>query len=317
MIPFYQWLRRWAGECLSESSAIYLSLIKILIPAIILVKVLQVAGVIALLGDVMAPLMNIIGLPSILGIVWATAVLTNIVTGMVVFVNIAGSESLTVAQVTVLGGLLLISHSIPVEGLVARKAGVPWWLTVVLRVGGAFVFGAVLHWTYQLTGTLQETNVLVWQPQAINDSAQAWLIAQLKLLVTIFFVILLLVTTLKVIRGIGIEVLLHRVIQPLLFLIGVNKSAANSVIVGFTLGLTFGAGLLIRDIETGKLDRANAGLVMCFLGLCHGLIDDTLLVMLFGAHISGALWGRIIFSVLLMAIYVHLLRGRTFLKKRA
>ena len=317
MIPFYQWLRRWAGECLSESSAIYLSLIKILIPAIILVKVLQVAGVIALLGDVMAPLMNIIGLPSILGIVWATAVLTNIVTGMVVFVNIAGSESLTVAQVTVLGGLLLISHSIPVEGLVARKAGVPWWLTVVLRVGGAFVFGAVLHWTYQLTGTLQETNVLVWQPQAINDSAQAWLIAQLKLLVTIFFVILLLVTTLKVIRGIGIEVLLHRVIQPLLFLIGVNKSAANTVIVGFTLGLTFGAGLLIRDIETGKLDRANAGLVMCFLGLCHGLIDDTLLVMLFGAHISGALWGRIIFSVLLMAIYVHLLRGRTFLKKRA
>jgi len=317
VIPFYQWLRRWAGECLSESSAIYLSLIKILIPAIILVKVLQVAGVIALLGDVMAPLMNIIGLPSILGIVWATAVLTNIVTGMVVFVNIAGSESLTVAQVTVLGGLLLISHSIPVEGLVARKAGVPWWLTVVLRVGGAFVFGAVLHWTYQLTGTLQETNVLVWQPQAINDSAQAWLIAQLKLLVTIFFVILLLVTTLKVIRGIGIEVLLHRVIQPLLFLIGVNKSAANSVIVGFTLGLTFGAGLLIRDIETGKLDRANAGLVMCFLGLCHGLIDDTLLVMLFGAHISGALWGRVIFSVLLMAIYVHLLRGRTFLKKRA
>lgn len=303
-------LFNWVIQVLREAGGIYKSLIKILVPAIIIVKLLQAAGVVELVGDLMAPLMNLIGLPSVLSLVWATTIFTNIVTGMVVFVNIAATEPLTVAQATVLGSLMLISHSIPVEGMVARRAGVPWWLTIVLRVGGAMLFGWLLHWSYQLSGTLQEASVLVWQPQAMDDSLQGWLIAQLKILVTIFFVIVFLVAVLKIIRLIGVEVILHKVIQPLLLLIGANKSAANTVIVGFTLGLTFGAGLLIRDIETGKLDRANAALVICFLGLCHGLIDDTLLVMLLGAHLSGVLWARILFATLLMAIYVHVLRGR-------
>lgn len=295
---------------LREAGLIYKSLIKILVPAIILVKLLQAAGVVTLVGDLMAPLMNLMGLPSVLSIVWATTVFTNIVTGMVVFVNIAANEPLTVAQATVLGGLMVISHSIPVEGMVARRAGVPWWLTIALRVGGAMLFGWLLHWSYQLTGTLQESNVLAWQPQAVDDSLKGWLFAQVKLLISIFFVIFCLVSVLKIMRAIGIEVILHKIIQPILFLIGANKSAANTVIVGFTLGLTFGAGLLIRDIETGKLDPTHAALVICFLGLCHGLIDDTLLVMLLGAHVSGVLWARVIFATALMAIYVHVLPGR-------
>ncbi len=295
---------------LREAGTIYLSLIKILVPAIVIVKLLQAVGAVAIVGDLMAPLMNLIGLPSVLSIVWATTVFTNIVTGMVVFVNVAANEPLTVAQATVLGSLMLISHSIPVEGMVAKRAGVPWWLTVLLRVGGAMLFGWLLHWFYQLTGTLQDASVLLWQPQVVDSSFQGWLRAQIKLLFTIFFVIAFLVATLKIIRAIGIEVLLHKIIQPILYLIGAKKSAANTVIVGFTLGLTFGAGLLIRDIETGKLDRADAALVICFLGLCHGLIDDTLLVMLLGAHLSGALLARVLFATLLMGIYVHLLRGR-------
>ena len=50
--------------------------------------------------------------------------------------------------------------------------------------------------------------------------------------------------------------LLHRVIHPLLFSFGAIKSAANTVIVGSILGLTFGAGLFLCEIETGRLDRA-------------------------------------------------------------
>ena len=55
---------------LREAGAIYSSLIKILIPAIIIVTVLQATGVVALVGDLMTPLMNLIGLPSVLSIVW-------------------------------------------------------------------------------------------------------------------------------------------------------------------------------------------------------------------------------------------------------
>ena len=38
------------------------------------------------------------------------------------------------------------------------------------------------------------------------------------------------------------------------------------------------------------------------MGLSHALIEDTLLMMILGGHISGVLWGRLIFS--LIAIYL-------------
>lgn len=45
------------------------------------------------------------------------------------------------------------------------------------------------------------------------------------------------------------------------------------------------------------------------MGLCHSLIEDTLIVVALGADIYVVLFGRLIFSVLLIAIFARLLRG--------
>ena len=41
---------------------------------------------------------------------------------------------------------------------------------------------------------------------------------------------------------------------------------------------------------------------MAFLGLCHSLIEDTLLVLLLGADLSGILWMRLAYSLVVVAI---------------
>ncbi len=298
-------------ETVHESFSIYLPLLKILIPAIIIVKVLQHFGVVDFASDLLAPLMSFVGLPAVFSIVWATTLFTNIITGMVVFFNLAATESLTIAQTTTLGALLLISHSIPVEGAIAKRAGVAWWITILLRVGGAFLFAWLLHHFYSLSGTLQQQAELVWQPPHVNEQLSDWVVGQVKMVASVYFIIVGLVALLKLIRVIGVEFLLHKIIQPVLILIGVQKNAANSVVVGVTLGLTFGAGLLIREIDSGKLETRDILPVMCFLSLCHGLIDDTIVVMLFGAHLSGILFARIVFSVVIVAIFTRLYRPAT------
>jgi hypothetical protein len=35
---------------------------------------------------------------------------------------------------------------------------------------------------------------------------------------------------------------------------------------------------------------------LIFLGFCHSLIEDTLLVLLLGAHLWGILWFRLVFA---------------------
>lgn len=104
-----------------------------MIPMIILVEVAKHFGGIELLSGVLAPLMNMLDLPNSMAIVWATTMLTNIYAGILVLVNT--DVTLSIAQVTVLGTLMLLCHGLPLEGIISKQAGVPLYATVSLRVG--------------------------------------------------------------------------------------------------------------------------------------------------------------------------------------
>ena len=91
--------------------------------------------------------------------------LTNLYTGLALFFVMLPQMELTVAQVTVLGTLMLIGHSLPVEGAIAKAAGVSWRATLALRIGGTWLLGALLHQTYSRGGWLQQRFEPVWQPE--------------------------------------------------------------------------------------------------------------------------------------------------------
>lgn len=296
-------LLAWITHLLQDALRVYLTLLKILIPALLIVKGLEVLGVIGWLGMVLAPLMSILGLPEQLGVVWAAALFTNLYTAIAVFLQVAGDMHLSTEQVTVLGALILVGHSIPVEGAVAKRAGVPWWATLVLRVGGALLLAWLLHCFYSYFGLLQVPAALVWQPHlSTAPTLGSWAIAQLETLALIFVIILGLIVLLKLLKKLGLERWIHLGLLPLLNLLGIGRSAANVTVIGFTLGLSYGAGLLIRDVQNGVLSKRDSTLALCFLGLCHSVIEDTLLILMLGADIAGILWARLLFAVIVTAI---------------
>ena len=294
------------GQLLRETWKVYWTLLKVMVPALLIVKALEMLGMTELLGHWLSPLMAPLGLPEPLSVVWAATLLTNIYTGLVIFFEVTRDTPLTVAQVTVLGVLMAIGHSLPIEGAVARMAGVPWWLTVLLRAGGAWLLGWLLHLSYSWGGWLQQANQVAWQPAPRDASLVAWLQGQAMTLVTIFMVILALMAFLKLLRWLGIEQLIHKLLYPLLRLLGIGPAGANITVIGVTLGLTFGAGLLLREARSGRLNPRDIVLTLCFLGLCHSLIEDTLLIMLIGADLSGLLWARLAFALVVIALLARL-----------
>ncbi|MDQ7728953.1 nucleoside recognition domain-containing protein [Halomonas sp. SpR8] len=293
------------GLCsvLKDALRVYVTLLKILIPALLIVKGLELLGIVDWLGTVLAPLMSVLGLPEQMGLVWAAALFTNLYTAIAVFLQVAGDTPLSVEQVTVLGALMLIGHSIPVEGAVAKRAGVPWWATLVLRVGGALLFAWLLHCFYSYFGLLQAPAALVWHPSlSTAPTLSGWAVAQFETLALIFVIILVLIVLLKLLKKLGLERWIHLCLLPLLKLLGIGRSAANVTVIGFTLGLSYGAGLLIRDVQNGVLSKRDSTLALCFLGLCHSVIEDTLLILMLGADITGILWARLLFAVVVTAI---------------
>ncbi len=301
---------RTIRSLLIETAQVYWILLKVMVPALVIVKVLQEFGAIDGLGTLLSPLMTVVGLPAVLGVVWATTLLTNILTGIVIFFEVAGDLSLTVEQVTVLGTLMLIGHSIPVEGAVARKAGVPWWTTIALRVGGALFLGGLIHWVCSEFNVYQEAAHFVWHLEGSDGSLLAWSIAQLNTLVLTFFIILALILFLRLLNTLGLERLMHIALAPLLRVLGIGHAAANITVIGVALGLSYGAGLLIRDLEKGVMSRRDGYLALCFLGLTHSMIEDTLLIMLMGAELSGILWARLVFSIAVIALIARWIHYR-------
>lgn len=292
---------------LLDAVRMYLTLLKILVPALIVVKALEMAGGIEWLGQLLGPVMAWVGLPAVLGVVWAATLMTNLVTGLIVFFEVIGDTSLTVAQITVLSSLMLIGHSLPVEGAVARRAGVPWTFTILLRVGGALLLGGFLHYLYSTTAVLQEPAAFAWEPDARPDTLIAWALSQVKTLAVVFIIILALLILLRALKRLGIERLIHLALAPLLKLLGIGQAAANVTVIGVLLGLSYGAGLVIRDVDSDVMTPRDSFLTLCFLGLAHSMIEDTLLMLVLGADLSGIFWARLVFAILAIAILARCL----------
>jgi hypothetical protein len=91
-------------------------------------------------------------------------------------------------------------------------------------------------------------------------------------------------------------------------LIGIGPKASAITVIGLTMGLSYGGGLIINEARNGSLSKEDVFYSLTFMGLCHSLIEDTLLIILIGGHLSGVLWGRLVFAVLTMAAIVQVVR---------
>lgn len=292
-------------EILRRSVRISLELYKIMIPIIIGVKILQDLGLISWLALPLSPVMELVGLPGEMGLVWATALINNIYGSMIVFASLAGQHDLSVAQVTVLCTMILVAHSLPVELEIARKSGPRLLFQACLRIAGALFLGWLLARIYAWGGWLQEPNVLVWQPEPESAALPAWALGQARNLAMIFVIIVILNLAMRVLTGVGLTALCVRLLAPLLRGLGIGPEAGTLTIVGMVMGLSYGGGLIMHEARSGKVADKDVFASLSLMGLSHSVFEDTLLMAVLGAHSSGLLWARVIFTLVVVALLVR------------
>jgi hypothetical protein len=284
------------------------TLFKIIIPVSIIVKILSELGLVKIIGESISPVMGLVGLPGDFGIVWTTTMITNIYGGMIAFFNLSLVNSYSVAQVTVLATMMLIAHTLPVEVRIAQKAGVRAWFTILFRVGCAFIIGAILSFIFTNFNILQDKNNVLWQPGISNPTLTQWVIDQLRNYAMIFLIILGLMSLIYILKKYGVMQKLNNLMEPGLRALGMSKNAAPVTIIGMTLGLSYGGGLIIKETKEKMLGKKDAFLSLCLMGLSHSLIEDTLLMVAIGANLIGILGARIIFTIVVMFVLIKFIK---------
>ena len=305
---FFQQLVSAAKNILRDTIKTSIALFKIIIPLSIITKILTDAGVTDYLGQMLAPLMQLLGLPGSMGLVWATAMVTNIYGGITVFAALAPEAGLTVAQVTVLTTMMLVAHSLPVEVRITQVAGLRLWTMLTLRISCALVLGWLLYHIYTWGGFLQTPNEALWSPPLRDPSWPGWAQAEIKNLATIFLIILGLIFLLRLLAWLKIINLLEILLEPILTRLGMSRAAAPTTIIGMILGLSYGGGLIIQEAHSGRLGKHNVFFSLALLSICHSIIEDGLLMALLGGDLSGVLWARVGFALLVIFLLVKIVR---------
>ena len=117
---------------------------------------------------------------------------------------------------------------------------------------------------------------------------------------------MILVTLLEILKFIQVENFLKKILVPPLRIFGISDSAMNIVIVGMTMGLQFGGGILIKEVNSGRIDKQSVFLSILMINLVHAVIEDTLLMLAVGGHYSGVIFARIIFSLFISLIMLKI-----------
>lgn len=278
-----------------------------MIPISIVIRFIQEWGLLSDISSILNPIMKIVDLPAEMALVWLTAMVVSIYGGFLAFFSIYPllQEPLTVSQLTTLLTMILIAHTFPIELTISHKTGVKSWLMFLIRFVFAILLGFLMSKTYFLLDFLQEpakiSSVFVSTPLTWT----AWILDQLKNYLIITFVIFLLVVFIRVLQVSGFIRIVNKLMAPALSWLGIGRSMLPLTVVGLSLGIAYGGGLLIEEGKQEGLKPKEIFYSMTLMGLFHSIFEDTLLMLSMGGHWSGVILFRTIFAFIITYLIVY------------
>ena len=298
-----------------ETLSIYWVLVRITVPIALLTELLSRMGVIKAVTPVFAPVMNLVGLPPELGLAWLTGILVGIWGAVPLLFTLVPLSSLSVADVTVFSALILFAHALPIEQKIIQQAGPGMVASTVLRFSGGLIYAFLLHHVLSATGWLSAPVAPAWIPISATPDWTEYLWGLAETMVWMLVILVVLSWGLEILKVTGVLRLLMKALSPVLRLAGIRGEAEHLTAVGLFLGISYGAGLLIREAQSGAISPRQIFLSCVFMGFAHSVIEDTLIVISLGADVYGVLVGRVVFAVVATAVIAALLSNlsdRTF-----
>ena len=283
-----------------------LLIIKLIVPLYILADILLYFDLLRHVTFLFAPITSYLDLPAEAAMAIAGGVLFNLYAA----IAFAAPLELTPYQWTILAVFLGVCHSMVVECAVMKRLGVSYSYSVVLRVIMAFI-------------TVLPVMIM---PESFFNSGVEQGVAVLKqydsfISMLVGSVISALVLSIKIIGLIAVIIFFMDWLKSTRIMkdYAGKVNSSFSIIVGQLLGITYGAGILIREVDAGHLGRRDVFFIATFLMICHSIIEDALLFVIFGANywiiVGVRVAAAFIISFLLLYLFSALLPMQRVVKE--
>lgn len=267
-------------------------LLKITIPVTFLVLVLNYTGWLAQISAGLQPFFNVLGLPAESAFVLITSMLTNIYS----VIAVISTLGIPIREATILAIMSLVAHGFIIESAIIKKSGSSVIRMLTIRVVFSLIAGLFLN------AILPQGEILV-QKQIVSDEQnfilvlKEWGVNMLFLGLKIISLVSILFIFQNILEEFGIIAWISKAMKPLMRVLGLPESTSVSLIVVNTIGLAYGAAVVLDQLDKNKMNRKDADLLNHHAVISHSQIEDPLLFLALGITIHWIIWPRIILAI--------------------
>ncbi|MER0465490.1 nucleoside recognition domain-containing protein [Bacillus cabrialesii subsp. cabrialesii] len=277
---------------------------KVIFPVTLLVTLLQHTPVMDWLVRLITPVMGLFGLSGEAAIPLVLGNMLNLYAGIAGILTL----DLSVKEVFILAVMLSFCHNLIIESTVAAKVGIRIGIILAVRLGLAAVSAIVINLIWHGGQETAQYGFIAAKGAApdgwLGMLAEALMKAGLGVLQLAAIVIPLMII-IQYLRDLGWLHRFSRWLSPFTQLLGMNKNTSMTMVAGLTIGLAYGAGVMIKAVEDDGVSRRDMTLAFIFLVACHAVVEDTLVFIPLGIPVWPLLLIRVTTAVLLTMAIAH------------
>lgn len=260
------------------------------------IMLLQYFGVIEWISYWLTPIFSHFGLPGEAALAYVSGYFVNCYSAIAVMTTL----DLSTRAATILSVMVLCSHNMIVETTVQHKTGSSVARIVAIRTLSAFILGWVLNKI--MPGSFEATSATgnVQEQLTFMIMLEDWFFRTLKNVIIMAILVYLLTVLQKILTEYGIIEYISKFLKPVMIFFGLSPKTAFLWLVSNTLGLAYGAGIMIEEAEKGITTKEENDLLNHHIGISHSNLEDLLLFAAVGGAYFWMLLSRWIMSWILV-----------------
>lgn len=271
-------------------------LVKIMVSVSFGIMLLQYFGVIAWISELLTPLFSSFGLPGEAALAYVSGYFVNCYTAMAVMSTL----SLDMRAATILAVMVLCSHNMIVETTVQAKTGSSALRIVVIRTLSAFILAFVLNKIMPGEFVAHETHLVTAENVTFVEMLKNWALRTLRTVGLMIVLVYALTLLQRILNEFGIIEKISSFLKPVMVFFGLPPRTAFLWLVANTLGLAYGAAVMIDETEHGSTTKEENDILNHHIGVSHSNLEDLLLFTAMGGSFLWMLLSRWAMSLLLV-----------------
>lgn len=273
-----------------------------MIPLSLAVGLLQYFNLLTPFSDLVSPLFEKIGLSGNASIAYISSVFVSCYAP----IAIISSLDLDMREIIILGSMSVIAHGLIFECTVQKKAGSNPYIIAIVRILFSFASAVMLNWMLpgkEAFGEAHFTEIYT-TPATFGDFLLNWLTKSSLLVLKILCIIFSLMFLQNILKAFKVIDYLSKIMAPVMKLMGMSPITSFLWIVAQTLGLAYGSGILIEEINKGEITQSEATRLNYHIALNHSQLEDPMLFVAIGAPFFWVSLPRYIFAFVVVWVIV-------------